>query len=166
MQRGLPHNFSNLPLSIKSKGWYSLCITTNAFVSKIPAGNQLKINKGQHLEQQVEGGGSNTTGWAFGELTCNENMLNSQRWAHWAHSDILHFILPAPLHFRGLIGPGLGVNSPHKGEPWPYLNQGVSWLLYYLDATDIAELKEKEPCSSIFFYYFEKKRSFLNTSSR
>lgn len=78
MQRGLPHSLSNLPLPIKSKGRYLLCITTKAFVSKIPAGNQLEIHEGQRLEQQVEGGGS-TMGWVFGELTCNENVLNSQR---------------------------------------------------------------------------------------
>lgn len=159
MQRGLPHSLSNLPLSIKSKGWYSLFITTKAFVSKIPAGNQLKIDKGQHLEQHVEGGGS-TTGWVFGELMCNENVLNSRRWPHWTHSDILHFILPAERHFRGLIGPRLGVNNPHKGDPWPSLYQGVNLLLYYLDATDIAELKEKEPCSSILFLTVLKKKEW------
>lgn len=51
MQRGLPHSLSNLPLAIKSKGCYSLCI----FVSKIPAGNQLKIEEAQHL--RAAGGG-------------------------------------------------------------------------------------------------------------
>lgn len=78
MQRGLPHSLSNLPLSIKSKGRYLLCITTKSFVSKIPAGNQRETNEGQHLEQQLEGGGS-TTGGVFGELTCNANVLNLQR---------------------------------------------------------------------------------------
>lgn len=169
MQRGLPHSLSNLPLSIKSKGWYSLFITIKAFVRKIPVGNQLKIHEGQPLEQQAEGGGS-TTGWVFGELTCNENVLNSQRRAHGTHSDILHFILPAELHFRGLIGPGLGVNNPHKGDPWPSFYQGVNLLLYYLDAVDIAELKENELCSTILFLTILKKRTetkyFLKTETQ